>query len=66
MRVLIRSVALILICAAPSACALLVAGGVGAAGGYVAHEEGYRVQSPVTHEDQQKKDDKKQAQDGSY
>ena len=51
MRVLTALVALVVVVVAASGLGLqgcvLAAAGAGAAGGYAAHEEGYRVQSPV-------------------
>lgn len=49
MRVLKALVALVVVAASSlglQGC-VLAAAGAGAAGGYAAHEEGYRVQSPV-------------------
>jgi osmotically-inducible protein OsmY len=39
--------AVFVLCAAGLQGCVLAAAGAGAAGGYAAHEEGYRVQSPV-------------------
>ena len=35
-------------------CAAAVIAGAGAAGGYIAHQKGYRVQNPVTKEESKK------------
>ena len=49
MRVLTALVALVVVAASTLALqgCVLAAAGAGAAGGYAAHEEGYRAQSPV-------------------
>lgn len=39
-------------------CGLLVAGGAGAAGGYILRDEGYEVQSPIKKEEKAKSETK--------
>jgi hypothetical protein len=41
-----------------SGCFFLLGAGAGAAGGYVASEKGYKVQSPVTKEESKKQESK--------
>jgi len=41
-----------------SGCWFLAGAGLGAAGGYVAHDSGYTVQSPVTKEEGEKEKSK--------
>ncbi len=43
-------------------CGYLIAGGAGAAGGYILRDEGYKVQSPVTKDEKAKSDSESKSQ----
>ena len=57
---LITLLMVISLCLFINGCGALIVGGAGAAAGYIAHDEGYRVQSPVTKKPQPSEDSQKQ------
>lgn len=55
---------LLLLCLVPlllnaTGCATAVVAGAAAAGGYIAHEKGYRVRNPITSSSEQRKSSEK-------
>jgi len=57
-RKIVHLIMLLAIIPMLSGCWFLAGAGLGAAGGYVAHDSGYTVQSPVTKEEGEKEKSK--------